>query len=233
MAAFAVAHRGLSSEKTENTVAAFGAAVRAGFPAVEMDLRTTSDGQVIVFHDEDLERLTGKPGLVRETTLAKILERDTKDGGIPPLADVLSTLKVWNGLVNLEFKSVPAVAPSIELVKLAGISGRVLLSSMDPDALTECRRLAPDWPRGFLPIGQVEDEDIHTAKELGCVWVNADEEYLTTAIVKRLRGDGFRVGAWTVNDTARAKELDAMGVDCVITDALAVRDTLPASVTRW
>ncbi|MFO1532388.1 MAG: glycerophosphodiester phosphodiesterase family protein, partial [Thermoplasmatota archaeon] len=55
-APFACAHRGLSAEKAENTLAAFGAAVAAGFPAIEMDLRTTSDGEVVVLHDAGIER---------------------------------------------------------------------------------------------------------------------------------------------------------------------------------
>src|SRR5687768_2646765 len=66
--AFACAHRGLSGEKAENTLASFGAAVTAGFPAIEMDLRCTADGEVVVLHDAGIERTTDGRGRVDSMT---------------------------------------------------------------------------------------------------------------------------------------------------------------------
>lgn len=233
VAAFAVAHRGLSSEKTENTLAAFGAAVAQGFVAVEMDLQTSADGQVVVFHDDDVKRLTGANGRIDQLPYSKILELDTPDGRIPGLADVLSMLKLWDGLLNLEFKTVSAVSPTIELVKIAGLESRVLLSSMDPDALTECRRLAPTWPRALIPIGPVDEPDLEAAKELECAWLNVDHDFVDEDDLKRIKAHGFRVGFWTVNDAERAQELSKQGADCIITDMASVAKVLPPGPASW
>ena len=234
MTAFGCAHRGLSSERTENTLAAFGAAIRAGFPAFELDLRATSDGKVVVFHDDRLDRISGHPAAVSETTYAKILELQFRDGPIPALGDVLNLMHSWPGLANLELKAFEAAQGTLEQVAAAGLRKQCIVSSMDADILTECRRLDPNIGRALIPLGPIGDEDVHAAKELECSWVNVDHEFLDQKDLELLKKEGFKVGVWTVNDPRKAIELVAWGADCIITDESRVLQAMEAkAVAAW
>jgi glycerophosphoryl diester phosphodiesterase len=232
--AFACAHRGLSSEKAENTLAAFGAAVAAGFPAFEMDLRTAADGEVVVLHDADLDRTTDGHGRIDAVTSGQLRSFETPDGPVPRLDDLLRSLCAWDGLWNLELKARSALAPTVELVRRHKLGPRALLSAMDTKVLAEAAALAPEIARAAIPMGPVDDSDLEKAKASGCTWLNVDHDFLDADEAQKVRAAGFRLGAWTVNDVARAQELVGMGVECVITDARAVGDALrgPAP-TSW
>jgi len=231
--AFAAAHRGLSSEKAENTLAALGAAVAAGFPALEMDLRATADGEVVVLHDADLDRTTDGHGRIETLTWRQLQDASTTDGPVPRLADLMSSLKAWDGLWNLEVKAKAALAPTLDLVRRNGLAGRALLSSMDVPILDEARGLAPEIPRGSITLGPVDDADLAAAKAAKCSWINVDHDFLDPDEVVRLKAAGLRVGSWTVNDVERALEVAGWGVECVITDerevGAAVRGPAPKS----
>jgi glycerophosphoryl diester phosphodiesterase len=226
--AFACAHRGLSAEVAENTLAAFRAAAEAGFRALEMDLRLTADGEVVVLHDAGVERTTDGNGRVADMRYDDLRRHPTAAGPVPRLDDVLSALGGWPGLWNLEVKAPKATVPVLHLLAHHKALGRAQLSSMDPRALEAARDEEPDLPRGLIALGPVEDDALDLAEELECAWVNADHEFMDRAAVERMKGAGLRVAAWTVNDPARAAELATWGVDCVITDTRAVLAALAA-----
>lgn len=226
MAAFACAHRGLSAEHPENTLAAFQAAAKAGFPAIEMDLRATADGEVVVLHDAGIERTTDGNGRVADMRYDDVRRHPTPEGPVPRLDDVLSAMRDWHGLWNLEVKALRATEPAIHLLEHHHALGHAQMSSMDPRVLELARRLKPDLPRGLITLGPVDDDWLTMAKELGCKWVNADHEYLDRAAIDRLHGQGLRVAAWTVNDAARARELATWGVECIISDVRLVLEGL-------
>ena len=233
VAAFACAHRGLSAEHPENTLAAFQAAAQAGFPAIELDLRTTADNEVVVLHDAGIERTTDGNGRVADMRYDDVRRHPTPEGPIPRLDDVLSAMRDWHGLWNVEVKALRATEPALQLLQHHHAAGHAQLSSMDPRVLEETRRLAPDLPRGLISLGPVDDDYLTMAKELGCKWINADHEYMDKPSVERMHAAGLRVGAWTVNDAARARELAGWGVECVITDVRLVLEGLgPATDTR-
>lgn len=224
--AFAVAHRGLSAEQPENSLPAFGAAVAAGFPALELDLHATRDGECVILHDPDLSRTHGDPRRVHELALRDLVALPAHPG-VPRLAELFAMLRSWDGLYNLELKVAAAAGPAADAVARHGLDVRVQFSSMDPTCLDAARRLAPEVPRGFIPFGPVEDDDREAAHAAECSWINVDHDFLDSAAdVDALHDDGFKVGAWTVNDAGRAKELAGFGVDCVITDVADVHRAL-------
>jgi glycerophosphoryl diester phosphodiesterase len=223
--AFACAHRGLSAEQPENTLAAFRAAADAGFRALEMDLRLTADGEVVVLHDAGLERTTDGNGRVADMRYDDLRRHPTAAGPVPRLDDALSSLERWPGLWNLEIKAVKATVPALNLLEHHRAVGRAQVSSMDPRALEAARDEAPDVPRGLIALGPIEEDALDLAEELECAWINADHEFLEKAAVDAMLKADVRVAAWTVNDPARAVELAAWGVECVITDT---RDVLAA-----
>jgi glycerophosphoryl diester phosphodiesterase len=151
-----IAHRGYhdrSAGRIENTLPAAEAAIAHNF-AIECDLQPTADGRVVVFHDDELDRLTEATGPVGTRTLAELRAlrlRDT-DALIPTLEDLLD---VVDGRVPLiiELKSLfdgnrrleRAVAPI-----LADYSGPAAVMSFDPQSMWAMRRLAPALPRGLI-----------------------------------------------------------------------------------
>lgn len=152
-----IAHRGLHDggpARPENSLAAIDAAVAAGF-AVEIDLRLSRDGEAVVFHDETLERLAGRPERVDALTWPELSDLPLLGGEerIPVLADVLVRVAGRTPLF-LELKVeaeeagprlVAAVASS-----LAPYRGKVALMSFDPKVLRLCRRFIKGAPIGFL-----------------------------------------------------------------------------------
>ncbi|MEA3189679.1 MAG: glycerophosphoryl diester phosphodiesterase [Thermoplasmata archaeon] len=224
---FACAHRGLSAEKPENTLAAFGAAVAAGFQAVEMDLRTTKDGEVVILHDPTLDRTTMGKGPLADATWQQVQQV----GDVPRLADLFTTLKAWDGFYNLEVKAATATRPMLELAEKRKLAQRCLVSSMDLRVLQEAKRIAPAVARAFIPFGPVDDQELEACLQAGCAWINVDHDFLDPDEMARFRAAGLKVGTWTVNDVPRARELAAMGVDCIITDTRAVHESLAPKAT--
>ncbi|MDI9409705.1 MAG: glycerophosphodiester phosphodiesterase family protein [Candidatus Pacebacteria bacterium] len=152
-----IAHRGLhdiNDGRVENSLAAARAAVESRY-AIECDVILSRDGEAMIFHDDDLPRLTGMQGLVKDHT-AQQLQQIALLGGngetIPTLAQLLETI---GGKVPLicEIKSnfdrqAALTHRSIAVVK--GYSGPVAFKSFDPMVVEWLRELAPDHPRGIV-----------------------------------------------------------------------------------
>lgn len=156
-----IAHRALHDlalKRPENSRAAVAAAVEAGY-GIELDLQLTSDGQAVVFHDYDLERLTGQPGPVRQITAARAgaIALAGGDGeGIPTLAEILALVAGRVPLL-IEIKDQDgAMGPDIGALEaatataLAAYDGPAAVMSFNPNSVAEMARLAPDLPRGLV-----------------------------------------------------------------------------------
>lgn len=149
-----VAHRGLHGNGiVENSLSAAAAAVAANY-AIEVDLQLSADGEVVVFHDETLDRLTAEKGDVATRTAAALQAIKLKDSGdtIPSLKDLLALVAGKVPLV-LELKS--TWNGETELArKVAGIlndyEGPVAVMSFDPDLVAALKTHAPGLPRGIV-----------------------------------------------------------------------------------
>lgn len=163
-----LAHRGLhdlAAGRPENSRAAIRAAIEAGY-GVEIDLQISSDGVAMVFHDDDLDRLTNATGPVRGQSAAGLSAIPLKGGdeGIPTLAEVLALV---GGRVPLliEVKDqhgrmgpVDAVLERAVARDLAGYAGPVAVMSFNPHSVMALRDAAPDVPRGIVTCAWGEDE---------------------------------------------------------------------------
>lgn len=152
-----IAHRGLHDparprERPENSLAAFEAAARAGHP-IELDVHLTADGEVVVFHDDDLWRMTGRRGRVADATLAELraLPLSNTDERIPSLDDALACV-AGRVPVLVELKARAPYGPLERAVcdVLARWPGEHAVQSFDPWSMLWMRRHAPHLPRGML-----------------------------------------------------------------------------------
>jgi glycerophosphoryl diester phosphodiesterase len=234
-----VAHRGGRGEgwPVENTIAAFDEARRRGAVAIEFDVRTARDGEVMVAHDVDLVRVAEDRRTVASLSRQELERLPLRDGSsrIPSLEEVVAWANANGVAMNCELKhDVPSrrVLAKAAARVLSAARVPLLVSSFDPVTLGLFAREAPGVPRAQLTehAQGLERELLHRLAQPPLVQV-VHPEYveIDEAFVQRAKSRGLRVGTWTVNVPARAKRLLEMGVDYVITDDVgAMRDIVPA-----
>ncbi|HEX7621142.1 MAG TPA: glycerophosphodiester phosphodiesterase family protein [Anaerolineales bacterium] len=226
-----VAHRGDKAYAPENTLSAFKQAAQKGADAVEFDVKLTADGQVIVLHDQTVDRTTNGTGNVAKMTFGalRLLDAGVQFPGkfpnekIPCLDEVFET--VGNQIfMNIELTnySTPTdalVHKVVELVKKHGMQSRVLFSSFLPRNLHKARKLLPEVPCGLLTLPGLMGfwgrafgwRGDYAALNPFVTDVNAE-------LVLRVHAAGKRVYAWTVTAEADLKRMIGLGVDGNITD---------------
>ncbi|WP_456367907.1 glycerophosphodiester phosphodiesterase family protein [Thermococcus sp.] len=142
-------HRGYSSKYPENTLLAFKKAMEAGADGVELDVWLTRDGEVVVIHDETVDRTSNGSGKVKEMTLEELRELDFGEGEkIPTLEDVFEALPE-EAIVNVEIKDIDVVEKLPEIIR-ANNPERVIVSSFSIEALERYRKLDPETKIGIL-----------------------------------------------------------------------------------
>ncbi|MFP3895409.1 MAG: glycerophosphodiester phosphodiesterase [Anaerolineales bacterium] len=226
-----IAHRGASAVAPENTLAAFRAAVEAGADGIEMDVMRCHSGELMVVHDDTVDRTTDGSGLVR--TISKDSLRMLDAGSwfgpehagqrIPTLDDVLPFVE--GGIrLNIEIKSQGLRSEGLEeeiadMIRAREYEDRILISSFNPLVLMRLRNVAPEIQRGLLYTPGslrsspriwrhlVQPQALHPHHSV------VDEEYIRWA-----KENGYRVNVWTVNEAERMREMIALDVDGIITD---------------
>ncbi len=165
-----VAHRGLHSGDTrvpENSLAAFTAAAEAGF-AIELDVRMTADGELVVLHDENLERMTGDSRDVSSVTLGK-LKRLRLLGGTESIPTLSEVFAVVGGrvpiFVEIKNRESPGALEDAVAREVSAQTGRAAVLSFNPLSLGRIAKSAPDVPRGQL-TGTFQGESLSFPKKL-------------------------------------------------------------------
>lgn len=226
-----IAHRGYSALAPENTLASFRAAIEAGAPAAECDVRLTRDGHVILLHDATLDRTTDGEGAVAELDLAQARAVDAgawkgdryRGERIPTLAETLAVTKGRTRLV-VEIKQEGITPQVVETIRAADALADVTVISFSLETCRAMRDLEPRIPVGWLTGGLQEDTDgaadalIQTALSGHVQLLNVAHAGVTAALLRRAALCGLTVWAWTVNDPARVRELARVGVAGITSD---------------
>lgn len=212
-----IGHRGCAAEFPENTLAAIrGCAPRVDM--IELDLRRCRSGELVVFHDETLDRLTDETGPVSEFDYAELSELTVggSDEPIPTLTDALDGFPEDTGL-NIELKEVGLGEQTLDLV--SNCSRELLVSSFDPAALEPFRDTR--FPTAFLCAESVE-EALETALELDCEYVHPHHTAVDAKCIDRAHEHGLGVNAWTVPTESEVRRLREGGIDGVVVDSWTV-----------
>ena len=226
------AHRGLhDSEKAENSMSAFAAAKEHGF-GIELDVRLSKDGELVVFHDETLTRVVGKEGKVIDFTAEELskMSLSTTADGIPTFRQVLDLI---DGAVPLlvEIKMSPSESGVAEkfLEVIDGYKGDFIIESFNPYALKTVRAARPDILRGFLSAPYMKDER-YKGKILYRLLQNLrlnflmrpdfiaydKKGYSVSALRMIRRNFGTPLIAWTIKSKEEEAEAISHGFDTVI-----------------
>ena len=230
------AHRGASGHAPENTLEAFQLAVQMGADGIELDVHLSSDGELIVIHDETVDRTTNGSGLVSSKTLAQLKELDASKGmegfagaKIPTLAEVYDLIRPTNLIVNVEIKTDNIMYADIEKKCLAleaekGIQGRVIYSSFNHYTLANVLALDPGAQTGLLYVSGLY-QPWEYAKLNGAKFIHPHFRNLALpGLVEGCLENGIGINPWTINDENIMKQCLKQNVG-IITDYpdLAVR----------
>ena len=224
-----IAHRGASHAEPENTLAAFRRAGAMGADAVELDVRVTADGLLVVHHDA---------GLPDGRRIASIDARELP-AHVPPLDAALDACRgMW---VNVEIKNYPGdpdfdAASKVADATIAALldrpaGERFLVSCFHLDTIDRCRELAPEIPTAFL-CAIVPDRIAALLAERGHQAFHPWDPTVTAALIDECHAAGVDVNTWTCDDAERMAQLLRWGIDGICTNdpdvALAVRERAAA-----
>jgi glycerophosphoryl diester phosphodiesterase len=213
----AIAHRGEPVGNRENTLPAFAAAVALGADMVELDLRRTRDGAIVVLHDQTLERLWGVDASVGDLDLSEVAAAGKGQVRIPTLRQVLERVPVP---LRVDFTRREVVPGGLEAVLAAGALARSLFVTGNVEALRMLRtrsaeaRLGLTWTEGPEP-------PLALLGELGAEYWNPMFGLVTPDGVAAVHGAGVRVSTWTVDDAADMTRVVEAGVDAVVSNRIA------------
>lgn len=224
------AHRGASGYAPENTLEAFRLAAEQGADGVELDVQMTKDGELVVIHDERIDRVSDGRGFVKDYTLSElkkfhfnVLHPEYQDAVIPTLREVYECLGPTGMAINVELKTGIFWYPDLEdkvlqLTKEMEMEDRVIYSSFNHCSIQKILALDPDAKTGIL-YGDVICDVVNYAKRLGtgalhpALYHTYMDQFLKEYVESELK-----VHVWTVNEEKEICRLMDAGVDAVITN---------------
>ncbi|CAA9441117.1 MAG: Glycerophosphoryl diester phosphodiesterase [uncultured Rubrobacteraceae bacterium] len=209
-----IGHRGAAGLEPENTLRSFRRSVAEGADAIELDLRLTRDGRLVVLHDADVDRTTDGKGPVAGMTLDEIRQFDAGLGErIPTFEEVLETTELP---IHAEIKAIEVAEPLAALIGRRGLAGRVTPISFASEALRLVKLSLPDLPVGLILSG--DSPGLDEARSVNASLVSPQAAYLDAAKVEGYQGAGFRVTTWTVNEPQEMRRILELGIDGIVTD---------------
>ncbi len=225
-----IAHRGFSSLYPENTMLAFRQALEVGATGLECDIQLSRDGQPVIFHDENLYRIIGQRGLIKDFSWSELAEMDAgrhrgeefRGELIPSLSDLLNLAQDREILLNLELKNGVIPYPNLEkivarMVEEFGLTQQVIISSFNHPSLLTVKELNPGIKTALLYFArlyrpwnyatQLQVDGLHP------FWMGVDQP-----LIKGAHRQGLFVNTFTVNSPEDMRRFLKFGVDGIVTD---------------
>lgn len=222
------AHRGFSGKYPENTMLAFKKAIETGADGIELDVQLTKDGEVVIIHDETIDRTTNGKGLVVEYTYEELAKFDasyifTGQYGfnkIPKLREYFEFVKDFDIVTNIELKTGINEYLGIEekvweLIKEFGLEKRIIISSFNHFSVMRMKKIAPNLKYGFLSEDWIIDAGKYTYNQ-GVKCYHPRFNNLIPEVVEELKSYGLEINTWTVNKEEDIKDMINKGIDVVI-----------------
>jgi glycerophosphoryl diester phosphodiesterase len=218
---FCFGHRGARGHEPENTVRSVRRALELGADGVEVDVYFT-DGQLMVIHDDTLDRTTNGRGAVKEKSFAYLRSLDAGRGEkIPTLAEIFDAVS-RRAVINVELKgphtAAPVVALITEYVNHRGWNhDDFLISAFDHAQIREAKRLCPEIRIGAL-IDKMPRELAKFAEAMGAWSLHPSKRCVTPGLVADAHQRGLKVFVYTVNEPKEIAAMRRLGVDGVFSD---------------
>lgn len=223
-------HRGSAGTHPENTMVSFIETERVGADGIELDVQLTKDGEVVIIHDDKVDRTTNGKGYIKDLTLAEIKKLDAgcnfKNGQfkaeIPTLDEFLKWLKDTDLLCNIEYKTITVTNHELEektvgLVKKYGLEDRIIFSSFNHYSIVYSYRMAPE-----IEIAPLYSEGIYMpwvyAQSIHAKGLHPHYKVAPQELVRLSQENGIAVRPYTVNKEKDLLRFFEANTSAVITD---------------
>ncbi|MES2614921.1 MAG: glycerophosphoryl diester phosphodiesterase [Bdellovibrionota bacterium] len=228
-----IGHRGAKGCSPENTLASFKKAHELGAQWVELDVKETQDGVLIIMHDDDLDRTSNYKGKVAQTpwSIIKTLDagswysKQFSEEKIPSLQEAVQLFESLNLGVNLEIKPCPNRETSTSILVADFIKNNwpkklppPLVSSFSMESLKIAKKQNPELIIGLLFENELPSNWKQIARELNASSINIDDKMANQKTIEDILKEGYQVLVYTVNSKERAEELFKLGVSSIFTD---------------
>ncbi len=225
------AHRGFSGKFPENTIIAFTEAGKFDIAGIELDVQLTKDGEMVVIHDERIDRTTNGSGFVNDYTYEQLLSFDAGSWFHPDfhaqklqrLAEVFEWMKQTAKplTLNIELKNDQVHYEQLEekvlgLIEKYDMKNQIILSSFNYDSLIKVRSLDTDIAIGYLIQG-IQEAAVEKALQIGAD-IHCDADYALSEEGKRAKEAGLKLRVYTINEQELFARLEEAGADVMMTD---------------
>lgn len=235
------AHRGASGYCPENTIEAFKKAIEMNSDGIELDVQLTKDGQIVVCHDELIDRVSNHKGFLKDFTYEELASFNFNNKmdekypfcKIPLLSEVLEMIKPTKLVLNIELKTSVFHYEGIEqkvvdMVKEYGLEDRIIYSSFNHQSIVNLLNINPQANCGFLHSDGIIDicqyaKKYHVNNLHPVFYYLLDEQYVRNAFLANLK-----INSYTINEPQYIKAALALNINAIITNypdvALQIRD---------
>ena len=226
---YILGHRGASGTAPENTESAFKKALQGGADGVELDVHLTKDKELVVIHDERVDRTTNGTGYVKDLTLREIKKLDAGSYFSPQFAgeriltlEEALALTRSSRLINIEIKNIIIKYRDIEkevisTIKKMNLEKKVICSSFNHYSIALIKQLSPEIKTGLLYVSTLYQPWIY-AERIGADAIHPYYCSVSTNIIKECHRNKIKVNVWTVDDRDMIKKMIKNQVDIIITN---------------
>lgn len=225
-----IGHRGARGEAPENTLGGFQYIHHLGIRAVEFDVRQLKDGELVIMHDDNFLRTTGQGKNIYQCSRSELqsynqasIWLDWKNFEITPTLQ--QSLKIMQDFehIEVEVKAVATMAEAEKLVlelqkQLHSFEQTAVITSFDLKIHQALKQQYSIFKRGLLVEDDIQHKAIEQALELDCCQIGWMNSLATDEIIRATQQAHLEISVWTVNEIERAKHLQSLGIDGLITD---------------
>lgn len=217
-----IGHRGARGYEAENTLASFQKAIDLKVDGIELDVHLSADGELMVIHDETVDRTTNGKGLVNSFTKTELQNFSIEANNKIPTLSAVFDLVDRRCFINIELKSFETAAKVVTLIEKYIHEKNwkytdFIVSSFNWDALEEVNFVNPEISIAVLTETDL-DKALAFAKIIQAKAINPDFQLLNIENTKKLQQNGFKIFPWTVNETADIERMQSFNVNGIISD---------------
>ena len=217
-----IGHRGAKGFEPENTIIAFQKAIDLGCDGIELDVHLSLDNEIMVIHDETIDRTTNGKGFVNQMNLSELKTFKIDNKHEIPTLEAVFELVNHNFFINIELKSYETVEKVVELIEKYVQEKNwnyndFIISSFDWNALQQLRFLNDNVQIGVLASTDL-DLAFAFAKFIKAKTINPYFHLLNAENVPRMQEKGFEIHTWTVNEIEDIQKMKSLKVDAIISD---------------
>lgn len=217
-----IGHRGARGYAAENTLSSFEKAIDLKVDGIELDVHLSADDELMVIHDETIDRTTNGKGLVNSFTKAELQNFSIEGKEKIPTLSAVFDLVDRRCFINIELKTFETAAKVVALIEKYVREKHweytdFIVSSFNWDALEEVNFVNPEIPIAVLTETDL-DKALAFAKIIQAKAINPDFQLLNIENTKKLQQNGFKIFPWTVNETADIERMQSFNVNGIISD---------------